>query len=67
MIKSVPLRVYLAEKLKHYVQFTPQQVNELEQETLCVVTIAMICSTVASLWKSQYFQRAIYNPVEDLW
>ena len=48
MIKSVPLRVYLAEKLKH-VQFTPQQVNELEQETLCVVTIAMICSTLASL------------------
>ena len=49
MIKSVPLRVYLAEKLKHYVQFTPQQLNELEQETLCVVTIAMICSTLASL------------------
>ena len=39
-----------------------------QQETLCVVvTIAMICSTLASLWKSQYFQRPIYNPVEDLW
>ena len=38
-----------------------------KQETLCVVTIAMICSTLASLWKSQYFQRPIYNPVEDLW
>ena len=38
-----------------------------KQETLCFVTMAMICSTLASLWKSQYFQRPIYNPVEDLW
>ena len=38
-----------------------------KQETLCVVTIAMICSTLASLWKSQYFQGPIYNPVEDLY
>ena len=41
--------------------------NKTKQETLNVVTIAMICSTLASLWKSQYFQRPIYNPVEDLW
>ena len=27
----------------------------------------MICSTLASLWKFQYFQRPIYNPVEHLW
>ena len=27
----------------------------------------MICSTLALLWKSQYFQRPIYKPVEDLW
>ena len=38
-----------------------------KQETLCVVTIAMICSNLASLWKSQYFQGPIFNPVEDLW
>ena len=38
-----------------------------KQETLCLVTMAMICSTLASLWKSQYFQKPIYNPVEDLW
>ena len=37
-----------------------------KQETLCV-TIAMICSILALLWKSQYFQRPIYNLVEDLW
>ena len=33
-----------------------------KQETLCVVTIAMICSTLVSLWK-----RSLYNPVEHLW
>ena len=38
-----------------------------KQETLRVVTIAMICSTLASLWKFQYFRRPIYNPVEHLW
>ena len=27
----------------------------------------MICSTSASRWKFQYFQRPIYNPVECLW
>ena len=27
----------------------------------------MICSTLALLWKSQYFQRPIYKPVEDVW
>ena len=27
----------------------------------------MICSTLASLWKFQYFRRSIYNPVEHLW
>ena len=37
------------------------------QETLHVVTIAMICSTLASLWKFQYFRRHIYNSVEHLW
>ena len=37
-----------------------------EQEMLGVVTIAMICSTLASFRKFQYFQRPIYNPVEHL-
>ena len=31
---------------------------------LRLVTIAMTCSTLASLWKFQYFRRPIYNPVE---
>ena len=37
------------------------------KKTLCVVTIAMICSILASLWKFQYFWRPIYNPVEHRW
>ena len=40
---------------------------QAQQETLCVVTIAVICSTLASLWKFQYFRRPIYNPTEQLW
>ena len=38
-----------------------------QQETLRVVTIAMTCSTLASLWKFQYFRRPVYNPVGHLW
>ena len=38
-----------------------------KQETLLVEKIAKICSTLASLWKCQYFRRLIYNPVEHLW
>ena len=37
-----------------------------KQETLCVVTIAMICSTLASL-KISIFSEAYIKPVEDLW
>ena len=33
---------------------------------LCILTIAMICSTLALLWKFQYFWRPIYNPPEHL-
>ena len=40
---------------------------KVKQEMLCVVTIAMIGSPLAWLWKSQYFQRPINNAVEDLW
>ena len=38
-----------------------------KQETLRVVTIAKICSTLASLWKFQYFWTPTYNSVEHLW
>ena len=38
-----------------------------KQETLRVVTIVMICFTLPSFWKFQYFRRPVYNPVEDLW
>ena len=37
-----------------------------KQETQRVVTIAMICSTLGSLGKFQYFWRSIYNPVKQL-
>ena len=37
------------------------------KKTLCVVTIALICPNLASLWKFQNFRRSIYNPVEHLW
>ena len=39
----------------------------LKQETLRVVKIVMICSTLASLWKIQYFWRLKYNWDEHLW
>ena len=38
-----------------------------KQEILRAVTITIICSTLASLWKFQYFQRPVYNSVEYLW
>ena len=39
----------------------------INKKTPCVVTIAIICSNLASLWKFQYFRRPIYNPVKHLW
>ena len=36
------------------------------QEMLCVVIITMICSTLASSWNIQSFQRCIY-PIEYIW
>ena len=30
-------------------------------------TIAMICSTLASLWKFHYFRRSLCKPVKHLW
>ena len=40
---------------------------QIKEETLRVVTIAMISSILVSLWKLQYFRRPIHNPVEHLW
>ena len=40
---------------------------ENKQETLHVITFAIICSALGSLWNFQDFQRPIYNPVEHLW
>ena len=35
--------------------------NKIKQETSRVVTIAIICSTLASYWKFQYFCRSIVD------
>ena len=35
--------------------------NKIEQETPRVVTIAIICSTLASYWKCQYFWSSIVD------
>ena len=39
----------------------------VNKKTLRVVTIVMICSNLASLWKFKYFRGPIYNPVKHLW
>ena len=41
-------------------------IKNLNQETLCFLKITMICRTLASLWKSLYSQRPVYNPLEHL-
>ena len=38
-----------------------------KQETLRVVTVGIICSTLSLFWKFQYFWGLIYNSVEYLW
>ena len=40
---------------------------QCKQETLRVVTITIIFSTLALLWKFQYFRRPIYYTVKHLW
>ena len=40
---------------------------KVNKKTLCVLTIALICSNLASFWKFQYFLRPLYNPVRHLW
>ena len=40
-------------------------VFKLKQETIRVLTIVMICSTLVSLGKIQYFRRPTYNPAEQ--
>ena len=46
---------------------TAKWASQKEQAVLHVVTIAMICSTLASLWKFQYFRGPICNPVKHVW
>ena len=41
--------------------------TKVNKKMLCVLTIAMICSKLASLWKFQYFRRPIYSAVEHPW
>ena len=43
--------------------FISKLIISINKKTLCVVTIAMICSNLAYLWKFQYFRRPIYNPI----
>ena len=50
---------YISLTFEHLVSIRRE--TNSKQETLRVVTIVMICSTLASLWKFQYFQRPIYN------
>ena len=53
----------LAERAINHLQ---SKIND-KQETLRVVaTIAIICSTLASLYKFQYFRMPNHNPVEHL-
>ena len=54
---------------RRYHHFTHIIINlpKTKQKMLWVVTIAMTCSTLASLWKFQYSWRPVYNPVEHLW
>ena len=56
---------FLYKDMKLYEKF--MNIWIYKQETLRVVTIVMICSSLVSLWKFQHFQRPIYNPVQDLW
>ena len=51
--------------IKHYVD---KKLKELKynKKTLCVITIGIICSNLASLRKFQYFRRPIYNSIEHL-
>ena len=59
------MRIIWTCKLRNRSNFLSDTI--FKQETQRVVTIAMFCSTLALLWKFQYFWRPIYNPVELLW
>ena len=52
----------------HYIKLYQLYFNNNEnKKTVCVLTIAMICSNLTSFRKFQYFRRSIYNPVKHLW
>ena len=44
-----------------------QMKSKENKKTLCIITMVMICSSLASLWKFQYFRGSIYDPVKYLW
>ena len=48
------------------ISFISTLIISINKKTLCAVTIAIICSNLASCWKFLYFRRPIYNPVEHL-
>ena len=50
----------LVSKCRHMNKFTSRHFKK-NKKTLCVITIAMICSNLASHWEFQYFQRSIYT------
>ena len=53
-------------KIRQLLQIGAKCITNQNRKTLYVVTIAIICSKLASLWKFQYFRRPIYNPVEHM-
>ena len=53
-------------KIRQLLQIGAKCITIQNKKTLYVVTIAIICSNLASLWKFQYFRRPIYNPVKHM-
>ena len=64
--KSFPTNFYLF-KANYRSTEKVKIIQSYQQETLRIVTISIIFSTLASLWKFQYFRRPIYNRVKHLW
>ena len=58
---SVPLFRYAYVRM--YNQILLHKQCQIKQETLRVVTIAMTCSTLASIWKFQYIRKPVYEGV----
>ena len=70
-IKSTFIRQFTVRHCKNIAATHSQQNNpllyfQLKQETLRAITIAMICSILASPEKFQCFRRPIFEPVKHL-